>query len=136
MDPQIQRLYALVEKLPHLIWTASSDGRLLYANSTCREWMGNCEGQFVEKVLSERLHPEDQPRWLEAWFDALQGQQSYEIEYRLCGAQSGGPRWFLERGVRNGRASDESETWFVTATLIDEQRRREDEARWASLANP
>ncbi len=120
-------------KLPHLVWTASADGRLLYANSTCREWMGNCEGQFVEKVLSERLYPEDQPRWMEAWFDALRGQQAYEIEYRLCGTQSGGgPRWFLERGVRNARPIDESETWFITSTLIDEQRRREDEARWAS----
>jgi signal transduction histidine kinase len=133
MDPQIQRLYSLVETLPHLVWTASADGRLLYANSTCREWMGDCEGRFVEKVLSERLYPEDQSRWMEAWLEALRGQQSYEIEYRLCGTQASGPRWFLERGVRNTHAPDESETWFITSTLIDQQHRREDEARLASL---
>ncbi len=100
MDPQIQRLYSLVETLPHLVWTASSDGRLLYANSTCREWMGNCEGQFVETVLSEKLYPEDQPRWMEAWFDALRGQQSYEIEYRLCGTRGWRPTLVPGRGVR------------------------------------
>ncbi len=132
MDPQTRRLYSLVETLPHLVWTASSDGRLLYANSTCRDWMGNCEGQLVERVLTDRLHPEDQLRWMEVWLDALRGQQNYEIEYRLRDSQTGAPRWFLERGVRNERAPDESETWFVTATLIDEQHRREDEARWAS----
>ncbi len=45
---------------------------------------------------------------------------------------AGGPRWFLGVAFGNEHALDESETWFVTSTLIDEQRRREDEARWTS----
>ena len=117
----------LLDAVPQLVWTASVDGRFLYCNSDVRRRLGTCEGHAVEYIIPERLvHSEDRQRWLGMWRRALQSGYPYEVEYRVRSETDGVAHWYLERGTQLER-SGTSDRWFVTATRIDEQKRREEE---------
>jgi two-component system, chemotaxis family, CheB/CheR fusion protein len=121
-----QRLVQLIDALPQLVWTVSGDGTMSYCNAELCSLVADCIGQPVEDVMVQLLHPEDHPRWLAAWNEAFTGSGGlFEMEYRICSA-SGPTHWYLERAVRSSVASAH---WFVTATRIDEQKRREEELR-------
>lgn len=121
------RLARVLDTLPQLVWTASADGRLLYCNAEVRKRIGPCEGSPVERIIPEKLvRPCDRPRWIETWRRALAGGQPYEVEYGTLSPGETTPRWYLERGTRVDTEGD-ADRWFVTATRIDEQKRREEE---------
>lgn len=123
----VRRLAKLLDAVPQLVWTASVDGRFLYCNSDVRRRLGPCEGYAVECVIPERLvHSEDRQRWLGMWRHALQSGYPYEVEYRVRSDRDGIAQWYLERGTQVESAGS-SDRWFVTATRIDEQKRREQE---------
>jgi len=122
--PQLARI---LDAVPQLVWTASVDGRLLYCNSEVRRRLGPCEGLAVEHIIPMKLvAPGDRGRWLGTWRRALEYGQSYEMEYTALTQQDSRARWYLERGTRID-ADGASDRWFVTATRIDEQKRREEE---------
>lgn len=121
------RLAKVLDAVPQLVWTASVDGRLLYCNSEVRKRIGACEGDPVEHIIPVKLVcPTDRPRWLETWRRALEGGHSYEMEYAMLAPGEANPQWYLERGTRVDIEGD-SDRWFVTATRIDAQKRREEE---------
>jgi PAS domain S-box-containing protein len=123
----VPRLAKLLDAVPQLVWTASVDGRFLYCNSDVRRRLGPCEGYAVEYVIPERLvHSEDRQRWLGMWRHALKSGYPYEVEYRVRSDRDGIAHWYLERGTQVESAGS-SDRWFVTATRIDEQKRREQE---------
>lgn len=120
------RLAKVLDAMPQLVWTASVDGRLLYCNSEVRKRIGGCEGLPVERIIPEKLVcPAYRQRWLRTWRRALQGGHSYEMEYAMPSSGNAN-RWYLERGIRVDIEGD-SDRWFVTATRIDAQKRREEE---------
>ncbi len=124
---EMPRLANLLDAVPQLVWTASVDGRFLYCNSGVRRRLGSCEGHAVEYIIPERLlHSEDRQRWLGMWRRALQSGYPYEVEYRVRSDCDGIAHWYLERGTQLER-SGSSDRWFITATRIDEQKRREEE---------
>jgi signal transduction histidine kinase len=77
--------------------------------------------------MMKRLHANDQQRWCQNWRDALESGEPYEIEYRLQFEREPA-HCYLERGtpVRQAYGS-KLESWLVTATRIDTQKRREEE---------
>jgi signal transduction histidine kinase len=60
------------------------------------------------------------------WRRALQSGYPYEVEYRVHSESDGIEHWYLERGTQLER-SGTTDRWFITATRIDEQKRREEE---------
>ncbi len=122
---QTHRFSRLVDTIPQFVWTASPDGRLVYCNSAWQQRVGACRGAPVEAVMSALLHPEDRARWLAVWHGALESGKPYEIEYRMQSRTEGEPKWYLERGVP-GSSEERLERWFITATLLEEQKRREE----------
>jgi len=122
-----QRLVQLIDTLPQLVWTVSGDGTMSYCNAELCSLVADCDGRRVEEVMVQLLHPEDYARWFAAWDRAFKGSGGlFEIEYRICSGADPTTHWYLERAVRSGEASAH---WFVTATQIDEQKRREEELR-------
>ncbi len=125
--PGGRRLANVLDAVPQLVWTASVDGRLLYCNAEVRKRIGPCEGDPVEHIIPEKLLcPSDRSRWIDTWRRALEDGQPYEMEYATMSPGEPRPRWYLERGTRVDIEGD-SDRWFVTATQIDKQKRREEE---------
>jgi PAS domain S-box-containing protein len=120
-------LARFIDVLPHIVWSATPDGRLEDFNAAWSGLIGAEKGGAVETAMLKRVHVNDQQRWRQRWRDALESGEPYEIEYRLQWDQ-GPVRWYLERGTPVRQAEGAViESWLVTAIRIDSQKRREDE---------
>jgi signal transduction histidine kinase len=120
-------LARFLDVLPHIVWSATPDGRLHDFNSAWSRLIGAATGERVETAMLKRLHANDQQRWRQHWRDALESGEPYEIEYRLQVDQEAAC-WYLERGTPVPQAGGATlHSWLVTATRIASQKRREEE---------
>ncbi len=126
----VQRLVRLMDDMPHLMWTATAEGRVVYGNAGWHSLVGVREGEPVETVLAARLHPEDRPHWMEVWREALHSGRSYRIEHRLQ-CVDGSYAWHLECGTPLDGRAEGPERWLVTATSIEENMREQLDLRVA-----
>jgi PAS domain S-box-containing protein len=121
-------LAKFIDTVPHIVWSATADGRLAYFNSSWTRLLGTTAGVSVETALLGKLHVSDRQRWCERWRRALESGEPYEMEYRLQSESDGRARWYLERGTPVHASKDGPlDCWLVTATLIDDHKLREDE---------
>lgn len=73
---------------------------------------------------SDRLHPEDKPDTMEAYWDAVAGRRIYDVVYRLMN-KAGEYKWFRAKGEVRRRA-DGTPHLFV-GTFIDYSQQKENE---------
>lgn len=133
-DPSFRRL---AESLPHLVWIADAQGRVLYYNERVSLYRGitpRGDGSWSWDLV---LHPEDQQLTAGVWEQAIATETAYECEHRVQMAD-GSFRWHLSRAlpVRDGGGGPV--TWYGTATDIHGQKSvegalRESEARLATV---
>jgi PAS domain S-box-containing protein len=89
------------------------------------------ETSFSERVAQgwpDVTHPEDLPRMLQLWQEALDTGSPYEIELRLRRAGDESYRWHLTRAVAMRDRRGEIVKWFGSNTDIDD-RKSADEAQ-------
>ena len=121
-------LVKIIDSVPLMIWSATPDGLLEYGNSAWNSAIAADWGLPVDRVLSARIHCDDQDPWRERWRTALRSGQSYEFEYRLEGRAENSRRWMLERGnpvrdINTGALV----RWVMTAIPIDHYKRTEED---------
>ena len=116
-----ERFRHLIEAMPSIVWTASPEGKITYAND---KWLAFCG---ITRTEADRgwpeltLHPEDRERCLEAWARSLREGTEYEIETRNQ-RQDGVYRWFMTRAVPWKSVSGTVLAWFGITTDIHEQK--------------
>lgn len=86
----------LAEGLPLLVWAATSDGRMVYANQRWLEYAGIDRAQLGGWSWNHLVHSDDLPRSLEQWSDATAALETLEIKHRLR-RSDGQYRWFRVR---------------------------------------
>lgn len=109
---------ALLEGLPHLVWTADEQGFGTYFNARWTEFTGLSLEQSVGYGFFSAIHHEDAPRFRELWRDAIQRGQPWETECRVE-RREGGHVWMLVRAVR---LQGEKSEWVATSTDIEARR--------------
>ncbi|NKE71973.1 ATP-binding protein [Candidatus Manganitrophus noduliformans] len=118
-----KRYRHLADAVPQIIWTAGRDGAVDYFNQQWHLYTGltleQCEGWKWKRAI----HPEDLPRLLQQWREALQAGQRLEVECRLKKAD-GTFRWHLFRAIPEAE-NGVIVAWLGTATDIDYQKQAE-----------
>jgi PAS domain S-box-containing protein len=109
------RLFA--DAIPSLGWSASADGSIQYVNAQWITYTGQTAAEAIEDP-AQPLHPEDRPRVLDTWRQAVAAGQPHEVEYRLR-RHDGTYRWFLARTWPQRDAKGSIHRWFGTGTDID-----------------
>src|SRR5439155_18332706 len=94
---------------PHMVWTASSDGRVDFSNQRWREYVG---GDGTRTWL-DAIHPDEQVYALERWNHSLATREPLTLEVRLAG---GG--WVASEAAGGGIATAVFRTFVVKATPI------------------
>jgi len=120
----------MVERLPHMVWTARPDGALDYVNDHLLAYAGVPPGQVLGWRWTDFVHPDELEATMTRWKNALASGQGYTAEncYRR---HDGEYRWHMEAVVpwqEDGRITH----WFGTVTDIHERKsalRRLEEAR-------
>ena len=92
------RFRSLSTSSPIGIYEADVDGRVTYVNPRATEIWGASESELLGYGWTARVHPDDRPALLPAWWEALAAGADGEREYRLlpptggCAGCAGGPR--------------------------------------------
>lgn len=120
-----ERLRALADWLPDIIWSADAEARFDYFNERWRK----VTGVRPPRTLAEwgpHVHPDDVDPVLKAWDKAFAKRKPFQSEYRLRMAD-GEWRWTLARALPVEEPDRGVATrWYGTLTDIDDSRRQSD----------
>ena len=117
------RFRQLADSMPQLVWSARPDGKVDYYNRRFEEFAGFRQGADGSWEWPPVVHPEDLPRTIAAWENAVRTGVPYEIEHRIRRVD-GSFRWYLSRSVPV-RENDGICKWYGSATDIDDLKRAE-----------
>jgi PAS domain S-box-containing protein len=106
---------------PQVVWTASADGTITFANDRWYAYSGLTPEQTVLGWPRLVLHPDDYDRCLHMWGDAIRDGTEYEIEVRIR-RRDGEYRWWLTRATPIKDASGNVNSWFGSSTDIHDMK--------------
>jgi signal transduction histidine kinase len=79
LEHSVQKYYGIAELLPHMVWTATAEGRVDFCN---RRWAEYAAGG---RTWLESVHPDGRQLVLARWREALRTRQPMTVETRLRG---------------------------------------------------
>src|ERR1700722_13660027 len=133
----VEGIRLVVDTIPTLAWSAGPDGSADFFNQRWLDYTGLSAKQALGSGWEVAIHPEDLPRILETFREALKSAKAYEVEGRFR-CFNGEFRWFLFRGSPLRDQSGKVAKWYGTNTDLEERKRAEDslrksEERWRSV---
>jgi PAS domain S-box-containing protein len=94
LERSANRYREIAELLPDMVWTATADGVVDYANQRWREYAGTGD----PRTWLDALHPHERREVLAAWAKALVAREPVSLEVRLAGG-GGEYRSFVVRAT-------------------------------------
>src|SRR5258706_7618064 len=133
----VQDIRLVVDTIPTLAWSAAPDGSAEFFNQRWLDYTGLSAEQALGSGWEVAIHPDDLPRILEIFREALSSVKPYDVEGRFR-RFDGEFRWFLFRGSPLRDRSGKVAKWYGTNTDLEERKRAEDalrksEERWRSV---
>jgi PAS domain S-box-containing protein len=104
----VQDIRLVVDTIPTLAWSAAPDGPADFFNQRWRDYTGLSAKQALGSVA---IHPDDLPRILEAFREALKSIKPYEVEGRFR-RFDGEFLWFLFRSSPLRDRSGKVANWY------------------------
>src|SRR5271156_5932048 len=124
----VQDIRLVVDTIPTLAWSARPDGSAEFHNQRWLDYTGLSAEQVLGPGWEVAIHPDDRPRMLETFREALNAVKPYEVEGRFR-RFDGDFRWFLFRGSPLRDRSGKVAKWYGTNTDLQERKRAEDALR-------
>ncbi|HEY5801574.1 MAG TPA: PAS domain S-box protein, partial [Burkholderiaceae bacterium] len=121
------------DAMPQVVWTASSAGKIDYANQAWYETTGQTPVQDLDAVWYKALHPDDVEATLEIWHRSVADGAAGVTEYRLIDQRRQEYRWQLVQYQPIREGGGRIVKWYGTITDIHD--RKSDEERMQKLAN-
>ncbi|WOD41807.1 PAS domain-containing protein [Nodosilinea sp. E11] len=119
-----ERYRYLVETIPQLVWTASSDGTLLDVNERWVAFTGLTLEQARAAGWEQIVHPDDLTEMGQRWSAAVSLGTPYQAEGRIRRAD-GTYHWHLHQAIPQQNEQGQITKWFGTATDIEVQKQLE-----------
>ncbi|CAN5723495.1 ATP-binding protein [soil metagenome] len=134
-----KRHLAVLNGIPHLVWTSDERGELTYVNLKWSENLGLPIGETRNGAWASVVHEADLPAVVEAWKRSQESGTPLAIEMRLK-MLDGQFRWHAVNVYPSKEGGGKVAEWFGSATDIDDSRHaadtlRESEERFRNLAD-
>jgi len=97
-DEAVESFRLLADFAPVMIWVATPDRRCVYFNHPWQEFTGRDDASELGFGWLENVHPDDRARVEQAYADAFERQQPFEISFRLRRSDDAW-RWLTNKGV-------------------------------------
>jgi PAS domain S-box-containing protein len=124
----VRDIRLVVDTIPTLAWSAGPDGCADFFNQRWLDYTGLSAKQALGSGWEAAIHPDDLPRILKTFREALNSVKPYEVEGRFR-RFDGEFRWFLFRGSPLRDRSGNVAKWYGTNTDLEERKRAEDALR-------
>ena len=124
-----ERYRILTELNPQSLWTADTEGRVLYANHRFLEYIGH---DFVPRDGDEYVRcfdPADRERVVEMWSHSIATGEDYAIDARMLRASDGASRWWHLRALPIRDESGTIQQWLGVASDVHENREAQERLR-------
>ena len=119
---------ALADSAPVMIWTTDADGLVTFVNEGWLAFTGTSLDEELGESWTLGVHPADQERMLDSWYDALAVREPWSAEYRLR-RHDGEYRWIVDRGAPRYTENGEFTGYVGTASDIHERKQMEEALR-------
>ena len=124
-----KQLREVIETIPSIAWTSSSDGSIEFVNKRWQEYTGMAPEQSVGLGWKGAFHPKDIGRFVEKQRASLDSGALFEDEVRIRCGGTGEYRWFISRAVPLRDERGNIVRWYGTATDIHDRKRAEERLR-------
>jgi PAS domain S-box-containing protein len=118
----------IVASIPGLVAGLTPTGGVDFVNDPLVEYCGRTLEELQQWGTSDTVHPDDLPRVIRIFTQAIASGAPYEFEARLR-RFDGAYRWFQVRGLPHRDASGAILRWYAVHTDVDERKRAEDALR-------
>lgn len=130
---------AVLNGIPHMVWTSDEHGELTYVNLRWKENLGLPIEETRNGAWASVVHEADLPMVVEAWKNAQAAGSPLTIDFRLK-MRDGPYRWHAVNVYPSKDESGKVTGWFGSATDIDDSRHAADtlrasEERFRNLAD-
>ena len=119
-----QELRFLADSIPHMVWIADTEGRVVYYNGRWSDFTGLTQEQSLSDGLLQVVHRDDLPRVKALWEQSLKTESPFQAEARYR-ATNGDYRWVSMRAVLMHKEMGHPGRWFGTSTDIQDEKRKE-----------
>jgi PAS domain S-box-containing protein len=127
LSAEENRLRDVVETIPAMTFTTSSDGSCTFVNKGWIEYTGLSIEETSGAGWQRAIHPEDLARHSEEWRIAVATGQFFEDEARFRRAADGEYLCFPVRGVPLRDRHGKIVRWYGTLTDIEDRKRAEED---------
>ena len=117
-----------VEGFPGLVVTMSIAGHVELFSKEVLEYFGKTREELRDWQVTDAVHPEDLPRVIAAFTEAVTTGTPYSIDHR-CRRADGIYRWFHVRALAVRDADGQMTGWYVVLVDIDDAKRAGDAIR-------
>jgi PAS domain S-box-containing protein len=112
------QIQAIVESVPHLMWTCTPDGSCDYLSPQWAAYTGIPADQQLGASWVEQVHPADRPGLMAAWSQSVERHQDYSVRFRLR-RRDGSYRWFDTRAVpQRDPETGQVVRWYGSSTDV------------------
>jgi PAS domain S-box-containing protein len=123
-----ERLHFALESMPQKVFTAETQGQVLYLNQQWLEYTGAPEPALAGEGWIRFTHPEERAAHAERWRHCIQSGSPFELEHRIA-RHDGSYCWHLTRARGMRDEGGRIVTWIGSSTDIDSQKKTEQELR-------
>lgn len=115
----VNRFHQFADEMPFIMWTASVDGVIDYANRYFFEYAAIDTQLSPAQHWPSVVHPDDLESTAARWQQSVQTGQPYDVELRVRGAADGAYRWFHVQAALTYNVAGEPRKWYGSAIDID-----------------
>lgn len=126
---QVEEFEFLIDFIPHIVWKALPDGKVIFYNKQWFEFTGISQEEGAQGLWKMIPHPDDRERTLEAWNKSVKLGENYHIEHRIAG-KDGIYRWMQSRALPLKDNEGNILMWYGTATDIHDEKTYLEELVW------
>jgi PAS domain S-box-containing protein len=122
------RLRQILHNIPGPVSIMNAAGELEFVSRQSIQYFGKTAEELNHWATSDGIHPEDLPRMIQAWKQAIETGQPIEVEHRSRRVD-GVYRWFLLRGRPQRDLEGRVIRWYNLVTDIDDRKRAEEKVQ-------
>ncbi len=116
-----KRYRSVGELVPFGVWTADTDGGIIYLSGIFLDMVGMSLDQCRGFGWTRRVHPDDSPKMTAAWKECVRDETPWDYEYRIQD-RFGDYRTVLSRGTPVRSAQGQVVSWSGINLDITERR--------------
>ena len=128
LEARERELSLIIETIPAFVWSASTDGRLIYVNQRLFDYIGAPMEVLRGKGWANFVHPDDRREAIDRWLHSVATGAPLENQYRLRRAD-GVYRWFHVPGQLGRTADGRPTLWYGLLIDIDDRKSVEEALR-------